>query len=407
MLTRRTFLGTAAAAAAAAPAGAQASPPNFVFLISDDHSQDLGCYGNAAIRTPNLDRMAADGVRFTNAFVASPQCSPNRSAILSGSFPHTISTSRLHTPYPEWEPSILEPLKQRGYFTGAFRKVHQGPEFDKRWNFYGGPKVPFEKFFDALPAVRPFYLHVGFTDPHRPYRPGAFNPPHDRSKISVPAYLPDTPEVRDDLGNYYDAIARMDAECGRVFQLLRERNLDQNTLVIFTGDNGLPFPRGKGTCYEAGIRVPLLARWTGRLRAGSVRDELISHVDLPFTWLNAAGIAAPAKMQGRSFLPLLAGGSYTPRREVFGERNWHNNFDPIRFIRTAEYKLILNGAARAPFRPISDIEASPAWQSYLNLARTGGLTPLQQRLLEPTRPLYELYAVAQDPLEQHNLATSP
>jgi arylsulfatase A-like enzyme len=173
---------------------------------------------------------------------------------------------------------------------GAFRKVHQGPHFDKRWSFYGGGQLDFDKFFDALPAGMPFYLHAGFTDPHRPYKSGAFSPPHDRKRIPVPTFLPDTPEVREDLGNYYDFIARMDSDCGR-HSGVKRRGLGKNTLVIFTGDNGMPFPRAKGTCYDMGIRVPMLAWWPGRIRAGAIA-RLIAHVDLPATWLDAAGAEA-------------------------------------------------------------------------------------------------------------------
>ena len=155
--TRRSWLG----AAATAPALLQAQSrkqPNFLFLISDDHSYpDLGCNGNQAVTTPNLDSMAAQGARFEHCFVSSPQCSPNRSSIFTGCTPHTTSTSRLHTPMPEWEPSVLEPLKSAGYFTGAFRKVHQGAEFNKRFAFYEQNREErFEKFFDAVPQGRPF-----------------------------------------------------------------------------------------------------------------------------------------------------------------------------------------------------------------------------------------------------------
>jgi arylsulfatase A-like enzyme len=169
-----------------------APPPNILFILSDDHTAaDLGCYGNTAVTSPNLDRLASEGARFSNCFVASPQCSPNRSAILTGCSPHTTSTSRLHTPLPDWEPSFLEPLKARGYFSGAFRKVHQGAAFDKRWDFYGNAQAPFSAFFDKLPTGRPFFLHVGFTEPHRPYKRGVFSPPHDPAKVRLPAFLPD------------------------------------------------------------------------------------------------------------------------------------------------------------------------------------------------------------------------
>ncbi|MBK7930606.1 MAG: sulfatase [Bryobacterales bacterium] len=406
-MRRRELLATPLAAAAAVQ-GQPASPPNIVFLISDDHSApDLGCMGNSAIRTPHLDRMAADGMRFTRCFVASPQCSPNRSAILTGCAPHTTSTSRLHTPMPDWEPSVLEPLKQRGYFAGAFRKVHQGAAFDKRWDFYGDARAPFSAFFDKRPKDRPFFLHVGFTDPHRPYAPGAVTPPHDPAHMHVPAFLPDTPDVRKDLAFYHDEISRMDSECGQVLALLRQHGLEENTLVIFTGDNGMPFPRAKGTCYDPGIHVPLLARWPGRIAAGVVRQQLISHVDLAPTWLTAAGLPVPGKMQGRSFLNLLTNaGSYAERDTVFSERNWHDNFDPIRSVRTATHKLIFNAAPHFPYRPALDLENSLSWASILEEGRRGRLKPELKQMLHPTRPLLELYDLTADPNEFQNLATS-
>ncbi|MBM3728269.1 MAG: sulfatase [Acidobacteria bacterium] len=346
-LSRRTLL-----AAPAMPLAAQAVPPNLIFLISDDHSfPDLGCLGNAAVHTPNLDRMAREGMILRNCFVTSPQCSPNRSAIFTGCTAHTTATSRLHTPMPPWEASFLEPLKGKGYFTGALRKVHQGDAFNRRFDFVGTVRDSFASFFDAVPAGRPFFLHIGFTDPHRPYRPGVFSPAHQPAGVRVPAYLPDAPEVRTDIAQYYDAIARMDAECGRVFELLRSRGMHGNTIVVFTGDNGWPFPRAKGTCYDAGIRVPMIAWAPGRIKEGSVSEELISHADMAPTWLDAAGIPRQAKMQGRSFLPLLEGRAYEARTEVFAERNWHDNFDPIRAVRTATHKLIFNAAPHFPFRP--------------------------------------------------------
>lgn len=412
-LSRREWLRAGALATAQLTASAQTALPNFVFLISDDHSApDLGCYGNKVVKTPNLDRLAQQGARFNKCFVSSPQCSPNRSSIFTGCSPHTTGTSRLHTPMPPWETSFLEPLKEKGYFTGAFRKVHQGPQFDKRWDFYAGTgKVAgkgFASFFDALPKGKPFFLHVGFTDPHRKYAPGAFDPPHDPAKVTIPEWLPDTPEIRQDLAYYYDAIARMDAECGEVLRLLEERGLAENTLVLFTGDNGLPFPpRGKGTLYESGINVPFLARWPGKVRPGTVSDELVAHVDLPVTWLDAAGIAKPAKMQGMSQLPALLGRPHSPRQEVFSERNWHDKFDVCRCVRTSTHKLIYNGIPSTPFRPIGDLEESMTWESFLKLAKDGKLEARHQEALKPTRPVLEMYDLQADRYERNNLIDKP
>ncbi|MCX6588081.1 MAG: sulfatase [Acidobacteria bacterium] len=404
-LTRRGFLGTPAAFAPPSPA---APPPNILFLISDDHTAaDLGCYGNTHIHTPHLDRLAARGARFANCFVTSPQCSPNRSALFTGATAHTTNTSRLHTPMPPWEKTFLDSLKERGYHTGAYRKIHQGEEFNRRFDFYrSNPAASFAEFFDQRPARQPFFLHIGFTDPHRPYRPNAFQPPHDRAKVRLPNFLPDTPEIREDLGLYADYIARMDAECGQLLDLLSARGLADHTIIFFTADNGMPFPGAKGTCYDPGLHVPLLVHWPGK-PPGVVHPHLISHVDLPATWLDLAGAPALPKAQGRSFRGLLDGSGYQPREAVFSERNWHDNFDPIRSIRTTRHKLIFNAAPHFPYRPAWDLADSLTWKSYQALARQGKLSAVHNRLVQPARPMVEIYDLADDPDEFRNLAGRP
>ncbi len=413
---RRRFLTGAAASSmsklplAKAFAGQAASgiPPNIVFLISDDHSvPDLGCYGNPHVRTPRMDQLAREGMRFTNTFVASPQCSPNRSAIFTGAAPHTIGTSRLHTPMPPWETTVLDLLRARGYFTGVFRKHHQGEDFEQKLDFYGNAKTPFSAFAEKLPRGKPFFLQFGSTDPHRPYKPGAANPPHDPAKVTVPPYLPDDPEVRQDLALYYDAISRFDTECGELLDVLRTRGLLENTLVIMTGDNGLPFPRAKGTLYDPGLRVPMIAWWPGRVAAGTVRDELLSHVDLAPTWLELTGGGALPKSRGRSFLPLLFGGRYEAREAVYSERNWHSNYDPMRSVRTKRHKLIFNARPETGYRPASDLENSPTWREIRRRARVGGLSVPQFRLVEPSRPILEFYDLEKDPNEFDNAIGRP
>lgn len=383
--------------------------PNFVFLISDDHSAaDLGCYGNSSIHTPNLDRLAREGMRFENAFPTSPQCSPSRSSILAGRSPHAIGTSRLHSPMPARQETIIELLTSAGYVLGAYRKVHQGEEFQKRWNFVGDAKESFAAFFEKRPKDRPFYLHVGFTDPHRPYQRGAFSPPHDPDKVMVPGFLPDTPKVREELALYYDEIARMDRECGELLQLLERQGLVENTLVIFTADNGMPFPGAKGTLYEAGVRVPLIARWPGKIKPGQLNPELVSLIDLPVTWLEAAGLDIPAYAEGHSLVGAFLGGSHHPRQVVFFERNWHDNLDLIRGVRTDRYKLIQNYKPELPYRPIFDVLESPTWENILQLKQARKLTSQdEQRFFHAPRPQVELYDLQNDPGENTNLAQDP
>jgi N-sulfoglucosamine sulfohydrolase len=410
-LSRRSFLqgcGVVAATGAAGGAQTRSSLPNFLFLISDDHSvPDLGCYGNAAVTTPNLDRLAAGGMRFTNSFVASPQCSPNRSAIFTGCTPHSTSTSRLHTPMAPWEPTFLEPLQERGYFTGALKKVHQGDRFNERLSFYD-PKIEnYDAFFDRVPKDSPFWLQVGFTDPHRAYKPGAFDPPHDPKRVKIPAFLPDTPEVRQDLAHYYDFIARMDKQSGEILGSLAKRGWEENTLVIFVGDNGMPFPRAKGTCYDPGIQVPMIGRWPGKIAAGAVSEALFSHVDLAPTWLAAAGLPVSERMQGVNQLDVLLGKATDRRTEVFSERNWHDNFDPIRSVRTKRHKLIFNAAPHFPYRPAWDLENSPTWREMVRLRQRGELSPDVAQLFRPSRPMLEFYDLEKDPHEFNNVESAP
>lgn len=406
-LSRRTLLQSSVAAASPAAAKSPTRLPNIVFLLSDDHSKpDVGCYGNPAIRTPNLDRIAANGMRFERAYVTSPQCSPNRSSIFTGCAPHTTATSRLHTSLPPWETTIIDALKERGYFTSILKKHHQGAHFEGRLDFYHG-EIDFAKFFAALPERRPFFLQVGFTDPHRPYRKGSYPVRHDPKSVVVPPFLPDTGKVREDLADYYDAIARLDAQTGELFRELERRGLMENTMVVFTGDNGMPFPRAKGTLYEAGINVPLLVWWPGHTKAGVVNRSLVAHVDLPATWLEVAGVAKPAKMQGQSMLGLIQGAEYRERECVFAERNWHDNFDPTRTVVFGRYKLVYNMNPTRGYRPIKDLRQSPTWESIVEEYDASRLEPKHQTLFEPSRPLWEMYDLERDPEERRNLAGDP
>lgn len=414
--TRREFLriaGTALGATLAAssfPACVKRETfrmPNIVFLFSDDQSvPDLGCYGNPAIHTPHLDQMAADGIRFNRGYVASPQCSPSRASVLTGRTPHDVNASRLHAAVPENVPNIVQLLKKRGYYTGAFRKVHQ-PTIQDDFDYYGGADVPFANFFETRPAYKPFFLWFGSTDPHRGYGPGAFTPPHDPANVIVPDFLPDTPEVRQDLAYYYDEIARFDKESGEILQLLEEHHLAENTMIVMAGDNGLPFPRAKATLYEPGINVPLLIKWPGVVDSGRVTDTLVSLTDLAATWLEAAGIDIPDIMQSHSLVPFLAEEAYTPRPYIFAERNWHDNWDPTRCIVSRKYKLIQNYRPEAGYLPSLDLLNSPSYQSIEELRSQGKLTGHLRWYARRTRPEVEFYDLEDDPGEWNNLAEIP
>ena len=410
--SRRQFLtaiGTGALALGTARwTGAQpASPPNIVFLFSDDHSvPDLGCYGNTAIRTPNLDALAAGGLRFDRGYVTSPQCSPSRASILTGHSPHAVGASRLHMNAFAQTPNVPQLLKAAGYHTGALRKVHQG-HIQRDFDYYGGHKKPMAEFFDQRPKDKPFFLWFGSTDPHRDYGPGALDPPHDPATVQVPEFLPDTPEVRQGLAYYYDEIGRFDKECGQIIELLEQQGVRDNTLIVMAGDNGMPFPRAKATLYEPGVRVPLLANWPGVIKPGRTTTALASLMDLATTWLDVGGAAIPKSIEGVSLAPVLRGDKDTVREHVFCERNWHDNWDPMRCVIDDRYKLIQNYRPEVGYIPSLDLLRSPSFQSIVEKAKAGALTGPRTWYNAKTKPLIELYDLEADPGEWNNLAEDP
>ncbi|MBX3180031.1 MAG: sulfatase [Candidatus Hydrogenedentes bacterium] len=410
-LSRRQFLGATLGAAAitASPAHAEPTggPPNIVFLFSDDHSvPDLGCYDNSAIRTPNLDALAATGLRLDRAYVTSPQCSPSRASILTGRTPHAVNASRLHQNVTPDVPNLPRLLKQAGYHTGALRKVHQN-HIQKDFDYYGNHRAPLEEFFAQRPKDQPFFLWFGSTDPHRDYAPGAVDPPHDPAALDVPEFLADTPETRQDLALYYDEIGRFDRECGEILALLEANGLRENTLVVMSADNGMPFPRAKATLYEPGIRVPLIANWPGVIAPGRTSSALVSLMDLTRTWLDAAGAPAPESLEGHSLLPLFRGESESVREMVFSERNWHDNWDPVRCVVTDRYKLIQNYRLDVGCIPSLDLLRSPSFQSIRELAKQDLLDGPLRWYHATSRPPVELYDLEADPGEWNNLAGQP
>jgi arylsulfatase A-like enzyme len=394
------------------PAQAATEPrPNIVVLVADDLGwRDIGVYGNAVVRTPHIDRLAHSGLRVEHAFGTTPQCSPSRISTLTGKYAHATGTEDLHTPLPNGERILPSYLQAKGYFTGLMAKTHIGPNGDRQFQWYS-PKLSAElpAFLDSA-GTRPFLLWVGFHDPHRPYEPGAIPAAHSPARIVVPPHLADMPETRADLALYYDEIARMDQEIGRMVAELERRKLRDNTLIVFLSDNGAPFPREKGTLYDSGTRTPLIFSWPGTIRAGSVyRRGLVTTVDLAPTIIELAGGAIAETVQGRSFRAMLVDpDSYSGRTHVFSERNWHDCDEHQRAVRTARFKLIRTDAyTELPLCTAADIGASPSFLALRARAKKGRLTRAQQRLFEAPRARLELYDLARDPWELRNVADDP
>ena len=395
------------ASAAQAPA-LTGTRPNFVVFVGDDLGwRDTGTYGNAAIHTPNIDQLAQSGVRVEYAFGTSPQCSPSRISMLTGKYPHSTGAEDLHMPLPATERILPSYLQAVGYFTGSMAKTHYGPNGERQFQWYSPETAEtFPSFLDSA-GTRPFFLWVGFHEPHRPYRQGAVSNPHSPAAVAVPPHLVDTPETRADLALYYDAIARMDAAIGRMLAELDRRKLRDKTVVVFLSDNGAPFPREKGMLYDSGTRTPLIFSWPPVIPAGATYDRgLVSTVDLAPTILDLAGARPVQAMQGRSFRGLLtAPTSYPGRTYVFSERNWHDCDEHQRSVRTRRFKLIRTDAYTAlPLCTAADIGASPSFLALRAALKAGRLTAAQQRLFEAPRARVELYDLTADPWELRNVA---
>ena len=383
--------------------------PNVVVFVGDDLGwRDTGPYGNTAIRTPSIDRLARTGLTVRYAFGVSPQCSPSRIGMLSGRYPHATRTEDLHTPLPGGERILPSLLRAAGYFTGHMAKTHYGPNAERQFEWYAPETAAaLPRFLDAA-GDRPFFLWVGFHEPHRPYPAGP--PGHRAARVALTPYIADTPETREDVARYYDAIARMDSAIGTMVAELEQRGLRERTLLVFLSDNGAPFPREKGTLYDGGTRTPLVLSWPGVIGAGTVYDQgIVSTVDLAPTILDVAGAAVPARMQARSFRALLASpGTWAGRDYVFSERNWHDCDEHQRAVRTTRFKLIRTDAYTAlPLCTAADIGGSPSFRALRARALAGGLTRAQRRLFEVPRARLELYDLAADPWELTNVAGDP
>jgi arylsulfatase A-like enzyme len=390
---------------------AAGSHPNILVLVADDLGwRDTGVYGNPHVGTPNIDRLARSGLKVVYAFGTSPQCSPSRISMLSGMYSHATRTEDLHTPLPDSVRLLPSYLQDQGYFTGMMAKSHLGPNGDRQFQWYSPETAEaFPGFLDSA-GTRPFFLWVGFHEPHRPYQLTGVPHPHTNSGSVVTPYLVDTPETRADIARYYDAIGRMDQQIGRMLAELDRRKLRNRTLIVFLSDNGAPFPREKGALYDSGTRTPLIFSWAPVIPAGRVYDQsALSTVDLAPTLLQVAGASLPEKMQGQSFSQLLTRpDSFSARAYVFSERNWHDCDEHQRAVRTMRYKLIRTDAyTELPLCTAADLGASPSFLSLRARAKAGRLTLAQRRLFEAPRARLELYDLKNDPWEIRNVADDP
>lgn len=393
------------AISAATGIGAESRPNILVFIADDMGVEDCGAYGHAKIRTPTLDRLAAEGMRFDQAFLTCSSCSPSRASILTGRYPHNTGAHQLHLPLPASQLLVSEVLRDAGYYTAAVGKWHLGnaakPKFDE---------VREGKVDQMVPALRdrprdqPFFGWFAFVDPHRPYQQNTIETPHTVEDVVVPPYLPDTKEVRDDLAMYYDEISRMDRQIGEVLEEVERQEIADDTLVVFLSDNGRPFPRCKTTVYDSGIQTPFIVRWPGHVKPGTATDALVSSVDLAATVCEVAGVEAPSSFQGRSFAAVFGDPAAEHREFVFAEHNWHDYEARERAVRTTRLKYIRNFYNELPGTPPADAVRSPTYEVMKHFQEQGKLDGAQKGPFVVPRPAEELYDLENDSFELTNLA---
>ena len=423
-------------AAFAAPALGQADTrPNIVFIIADDLAwDDLGCTGNPRVRTPNLDRLAKGGMRFTNAYLTISSCSPSRASIITGTYPHQTDAEQLHWPLPADRLTFVELLKASGYWTAAAGKWHLGNAVKDRFDEVreadvSGFQLPTGEAakswkdcaegsrrctqrlrsmgaFAEGAANRQAVFPVARRARSAPrLRRGHPQQPHKPGDVRLPPYVADTPGSRRDYALYYDEITRLDRFVGGVMAELKEQNVADNTFVLFISDNGRPFPRDKTTLYDSGIKTPFIVHWPGRVGADSHCNSLLSSVDIAPAFLELAGLSPPKVFEGRSFLPLLRNPQQGIREFVFAERNWHDYEDRVRAVRNRRFKYIRNFYNDLPNTPPADVVRSVAYREMIRLRDEGRLVDAQKNTFIQPRAKEELYDTQSDPFELKNLAS--
>jgi arylsulfatase A-like enzyme len=382
-------------------------------------SPHWSCYGNGGIQTPNIDLLADEGALFQNAFVTGPVCSPSRSAMITGMYQTTIGAhhhrsswpgSKIHL--PEHIKLLPEYFKQHGYYTvnGGPKTTVYHPELGHKhkklgktdYNFVWNPAVYDGSDWKDRRPGQAFFAQIQLRGgKHR----GAKVPnPVDPAKVKLPPYYPDHPVIREDWARYLNSVIHLDIQVGKILRRLEDERIADDTIVSLWTDHGISHARGKQFLYDEGIRVPLIMRWPGVIKPGTVRDDLVSHIDIAATSLYMARIPIPGYMQGQP----LFGPAYRPRDYIVSARDrCDETLDCIRCVRTKRYKHIRNFYPSRPhLQPNRYKDGKEITKTMRQLFAEGKLNSVQAPVLMPTRPAEELYDLKKDPQEINNLAGS-
>ncbi|MGB2955838.1 MAG: sulfatase [Anaerolineales bacterium] len=417
-----------------------AKSPNFILITADDLNYDsVGCYGCKIPQiTPNIDRQAAQGMKFTNAHVNISVCQPSRQSIMTGRYPHRNGAEGFE-PIDEDVPTLQESLRKAGYLNGILGKeIHLRPKSKYCWDYYitegqlasgagigRSPQFYYEyskSFFDmAKGHGKPFLLMANSHDPHRPFAGSAqekrewghdlptFTRQFKSDEVPVPDFLPDLPEIRKELAEYYTSVYRCDQSVGAVIKALEESGLATNTMVMFISDNGISMPFAKSNCYLTSTKTPWIVTWPGKIKPGSVDSEhFISGIDYMGTVLEAAGIDAVDGMDGFSFLPVLHGEKQQDRKYVFTEyhRTFGNRHYPMRGVQDEQFGYILNLWAQRTEPMRMDSTSGLTFQAMQKAGKSNPQIAARVKFFEH-RVLEEFYDFKKDPGALDNLISDP
>lgn len=398
-----------------------ADPPNIIVFIADDVSwNDYGCYGNAAARTPNIDALAASGIRFDRAYLTASSCSPSRSSIITGRYPHNNGKgAELHKPISGHIPWFPEVLRKDGYYTALSGKHHmtstekRAAPFDHvdggKTKGNSGGHANWQSVTQNRPKDKPFFFWFAANDAHRGWDADKqwdadnYGPKHKAEDAVVPPFLVDDDETRSDLASYYNEVMRFDYHIGQVVSELKSQGVYENTLLFVLADNGRPFPRAKTRLHDSGMKTALVAHWPNGIRKPAASHSLVSVIDLAPTILSVAGCDTPETMQGVSMTALFENSSADIRQYAFSEHNWHDYEAHGRSVRHGDYLLLKNFRTEQPWQGPADSVRSPSHTSLLEKRDSNSLNAAQQDVFLAPRPALEIYNVKADPHQLTNL----
>lgn len=412
-------------------ASSEETRPNVILFIADDVSwNDYGCYGSKSARTPNIDRLAAGGMQFDNAFLTASSCSPSRCSIVTGRYPHNNGgASELHRPLSSHLVKFPSLLREAGYYTALSGKDHmpqdkpQGGDepppqpWDHKDNGRGpgnsGGHANWVKVTKERPRDKPFFFWFAAYDAHRGWDADkqwnqTFGDKHEANSVSVPPFLADEPATRGDLASYHNEVTRFDHFIGLTVAELKSQGVLDNTLIFVLADNGRPFPRAKTRLHDSGMKTALVAHWPNGIKQASTKCKgLVSVIDLAPTVLSVADVPTPAAFQGVSMKPLFDNPKASIRRYVFSEHNWHDYEAYGRSVRSDRFLYIINKRPYTAWQGPADSVRSPSHTALLDRKKSGTLTEPQRDVFLMPRPAVELYDSRADPHQLVNLAGKP